>query len=140
MVHVGSLDDWSGDWSWSDDGWSYWSYDWSWSAQDWWNAEQPMANAASSSQGKGHVPQDTAKSEPPQNVAAVTVGTQGQNTAKSSRTVRGTKPGLMTNLFVGACLLIGALSGAVPPIPAERVLQTDRLSCDDRMSFTCRLD
>eukprot|EP00439_Symbiodinium_sp_Y106_P045593 s373_g5.t2 len=35
--------------------------------------------------------------------------------------VRGAKPGLMTNLFVGACLLIGALSSLVPPMPTPSV-------------------
>ena len=40
---------------------------------------------------------------------------------------------LATNLFVGACLLIGALSAGVPPVPSLNVPDTDRLSCDDRM-------
>ena len=29
-IGIGSLDDWSGDWSWFEDDWSYWSDDWSW--------------------------------------------------------------------------------------------------------------
>ena len=41
---------------------------------------------------------------------------------------------MMTNLFVGACLLIGALSAGVPPAPSLNVPETDRLSCDDSMS------
>ena len=115
-IGFGSLDDWSGDWSWSEDDWSYWSDDWSWDSQDWWSAEQPNASASSGSKSTANVPQDPTKSEPSQNVAAVTVETQDQNAAKPSRTVRGAKPGMMTNLFVGACLLIGALSasGAQP--------------------------
>ena len=107
---IGSFDDWSGDWSWSEDDWNYWSGDWSWGSQDWWSAEQPNASSSSGSQSTANVSQDPAKSEPSQNVAAVTVETQDQNAARTSRTVRSTKPGMMTNLFVGACLLIGALS------------------------------
>ena len=71
-------------------------------------ALQPNASASSGSQSTANVPQDPAKSEPSQNVAAVTVETQDQNAARPSRTVPGAKPGIMTNLFVGACLLIGA--------------------------------
>ena len=67
-------------------------------------------------------------------MAAVTVETQDQNAARPSRTVRGAKPGMMTNLFVGACLLIGALSAGVPPAPSLNVPETDRVSCDDSMS------
>ena len=78
-------------------------------------------NAPSGSQSTATVPQDP-KSEPTPNVAAVTVDTQDQNAARSSRTVRGAKPGLATNLFVGACLLIGALSAGVPPVPSLNVL------------------
>eukprot|EP00439_Symbiodinium_sp_Y106_P029114 s1009_g3.t1 len=96
---IGSLDDWSGDWAWSEDDWSYWSDDWSWGPQDWWSVEQRSVNAPSGSQSTATVPQDP-KSEPTPNVAAVTVDTQDQNAARSSRTVRGAKPGLATNLFV----------------------------------------
>ena len=79
------------------------------------------------------VPQDPTKSEPTPNVAAVTVDTQDQNAARSSRTVRGAKPGTATNLFVGACLLI-CVSAGVPRVPSRlNVPDTDRLSCDDRM-------
>ena len=123
----------SGDWSWSEDDWSYWSDDWSWGSQDWWSAEQPSASASSGSQSTANVPQDPTKSEPSQNVAAVTVETQDQNEARPSRTVRGAKPGMMTNLFVGACLLIGALSAGVPPVPGRNVPEKDQLSCDDRL-------
>ena len=63
------------------------------------------------------------KSEPSQNVAAVTVETQDQNAARPPRTVRGAKPGMMTNLFVRACLLIGALSAGVPRYPAGMCLR-----------------
>ena len=38
---------------------------------------------------------------------------------------------MMTNLFVGACLLIGALSAGVAPVPSLNVPETDRLGCDD---------
>ena len=130
---IGSLDDWSGDWPWSEDDWSYWSDDWSWGSQDWWSAEQPSASASSGSQSTANVPQDLIKSEPPQNVAAVTAETQDQNAARPSRTVRGAKPGMMTNLFVGACLLIGASSAGVPPVPSLNVPENDRLGCDDKM-------
>ena len=130
---IGSLDDWSGDWSWSEDDWSYWSDDWSWGSQDWWSAEQPSASVSSGWQSTANVPQDPTKSEPLQNVAAVTVETQDQNAARPSRTVRGAKPGMMTNLFVGACLLIGALSAGVPPVPSLNVPENDRLGCDDKM-------
>ena len=75
-------------------------------------------NAPSGSQGTVTVPQDPTKSEPTPNVAAVTVDTQDQNAARPSRTVRGAKPGMMASLFVGACLLIGALSAGVPPVPS----------------------
>ena len=114
---IGSLDDWSGDWFWSEDDWS-WSDDWSWGPQDWWSVEQPSVNAPSGSQSTVNVPQDPTKNERTPNVAAVTVDTQDQNAARSSRTVRGAKPGMMTNLLVGACLLIGALSAGVPPVPS----------------------
>ena len=67
---IGSLDDWSGDWSWSEDDWNYWSDGSSWGSQDWWSAEQPNARASSGSQSTANVPQDPAKSEPSQNVAA----------------------------------------------------------------------
>ena len=90
-------------------------------------------NAPSGSQSTVTVPQDPTKSEPTPNVAAVTVDTQDQNAARSSRTVRGAKPGMATNLFVGACLLIGALSAGVPPVPSLNVPDTDRQSCDDGM-------
>ena len=40
---------------------------------------------------------------------------------------------MMTNLFVGACLLIGALNAGVPPVPNLNVPENDRLSCDDKM-------
>ena len=83
--------------------------------QDWWNAEQPSSATASGSQST--VPQDAAKNEPPKSVAAVTVETQEKNARKRVWTVRGAKPGLMTSLFVGACLLIGALGAKVPPLP-----------------------
>ena len=63
----------------------------------------------------------------------MTVETQDQNAARPSRTVRGAKPGMMTNLFVGACLLIGALSAGVPPVPSRNVPEKDQLSCDDRL-------
>ena len=33
----GSVDDWSGDWSWFEDDWSSWPEDWSWNTQEWWN-------------------------------------------------------------------------------------------------------
>ena len=74
--------------------------------------------ARARSVGTVTVPQDPTKSEPTPNVAAVTVDTQDQNAARPSRTVRGAKPGMMASLFVGACLLIGALSAGVPPVPS----------------------
>ena len=98
-----------------------------------WSAEQSSANASSGSQSTANVPQDPAKSEPTQNVAAVTVEAQDRNAARPSRTVRGAKPALMTNLFVGACLLIGALSAGVPPVSSQNVPETDQLSCEDRL-------
>ena len=103
---IGSLDDWSGDWSWSEDDWSYWSDDWSWDA-----------SASSGSQSTANVP----------------VENQDLNATRPSRTVRGAKPGMMTNLFVGACLLIGALSAGVPPVPSRNVPENDQLGCDDRL-------
>eukprot|EP00439_Symbiodinium_sp_Y106_P065852 s317_g10.t1 len=108
---IGSLNDWSGDWSWSEDAWSYWSDDWSWGSQDWWSAELPSASASSGSQSTANVPQDPTKSEPSQNVAAVTVETQDQNAARPSRTVR-----------VLECLRYPA---GMP--------EKDQLSCDDRL-------
>ena len=139
---IGCLDDWSGNWSWSEDDWNYWSDDWSWGSQDWWSAEQPNASASSGSQSTANVPQDPAKSEPSQNVAAVTVETQDQNAARPSRTVRGAKPGMMTNLFVGACLLIGALSAGVPPVPSRNVYlrMINWVVTTDWSSFTCKQD
>ena len=82
---IGSLD-WSGDWSRSEDDWSYWSDDWSWGFQGWWSAELPSANASSGSQSTANAPQDPAKSEPSQNVAAVTVEAQDQNAARPDET------------------------------------------------------
>ena len=102
------------------------------------SAEQPNASASSGSQSTANVPQDPTKSEPSQNVAAVTVETQDQNAARPSRTVRGAKPGMMTNLFVGACLLIGALSAGVPPVPSRNVPENDQLGCDD--TRTCLIN
>ena len=100
---IGSVDDWSADWSWYEDDWSSWPEDWS-------SAEvQPQSSNGAASSGS-NVPQDAAKNEPPQNVSAVTVDSSDQSAPRVSKTVRETKPGLMTNLFVGACLLIGALS------------------------------
>ena len=130
---IGSLDDWSDDWSWSEDDWGYWSDDWSWGPQEWWSAEQPSASALSGQQSTANVPKEPVKSEPSQNVAAVTVETQDQNAARPSRTVRGAKPGLMTNLFVGACMLIGALSAGVPPLTSNNDPKTEDLSCEDRL-------
>ena len=63
----------------------------------------------------------------------MTVETQDQNEARPSRTVRGAKPGMMTNLFVGACLRIAALSAGVPPVPSRNVPEKDQLSCVDRL-------
>ena len=37
------------------------------------------------------------------------------------------------NLFVGACLLIGALSAGVPPVPSRNVPENDQLGYDDRL-------
>ena len=74
-----------------------------------------------------------AKSESSQNVAAVTVEAQDQNAPRSSRTVRSAKPGMMTNLFVGACMLIGALSAGVPPVIGRIDPETDPLSCESHM-------
>ena len=111
---IDSLGEWSGDWSRSDDDWSYWAGHWSWNTQKWWNAEQPNSTAACSSQGNvrrtpGRVNRHRVLhlllSKPPIRM-------------RPNRSVRGKKPGLMTNLFVGACLLIGALSAGVPPVPA----------------------
>ena len=130
---IGSLDDWSGDWSWSVDDWGYWSDDWSWSSQDWWSAEQPSASALSGTAGTATVPQDSAKSEPSSSVAAVTVEAQDRNAPRSSRTARNAKPGLMTNLFVGACMLSGALSAGVPPVTGRNDPETDPVSCSDRL-------
>ena len=76
---------------------------------------EPQSSTAASGP-QGNVPQDPAKNEPPQNVAAVTVETQDQNATKPVRTARGAKPGLMTNPFVGACLLI-----AVDPTNAPQL-------------------
>ena len=147
----GNQEDWSQDAEWYGDEWSSWDdYDWS---QDWigslddWSAttglgvlrtggvlsSRMQVHASSGSQSTANVPQDPAKSEPSQNVAAVTVETQDQNAARPSRTVRGAKPGMMTNLFVGACLVIGALSAGVPPVPSRNVPENDQLGCDDRL-------
>ena len=63
----------------------------------------------------------------------MTVEIQDQNAARPSRTVRGAKPGMITNLFVGACLLIGALSAGVPPVPSRNVPENEQLGCDDRL-------
>ena len=128
---IGSLDDWSGDWSWSEDDWGYWSDDWSWSSQDWWSAEQPSASALTGTAGTATVPQDSAKSEPSPNVAAVTV--EDRSAPRSSRTVRKAKPGMMTNLFVGACMLIGALSAGAPPVSGRKDPDADPVSCSDRL-------
>ena len=127
---IGSLDDWSGDWFWSEDDWNYWSDDWSWGSQDWWSAEQPNASASSGSQSTANVPQDPAKSEPSQNVVAVT---SRRLRIKMQQGHPGLKPGMMTNLFVGACLPIGALSAGVPPVPSRNVPENDQLDCDDRL-------
>ena len=39
----------------------------------------------------------------------------------------------MTNLFVGACLLFGALSARVPPLTPKNSPQLDTMGSDDRM-------
>ena len=127
---IGSLDDWSGDWSWSEDDWNYWSDDWSWGSQDWWSAEQPNASASSGSRSTANVPQDPAKSEPSQNVAAVTVETQDQNAARPSRTSRrGTwnddesvRWSLPADWCVECC-----------PVHSRNVPENDQLGCDDRL-------
>ena len=65
--------------------------DWSWNSQEWRNSAEVQ----------------------PQKLEwcrAATVDSSDQSAPRASKTVRATKPGLMTNLFVGACLLIGALS------------------------------
>ena len=121
---IGSLDDWSGDWSWSEDDW-YWSDDWSWGSQEWWSAEQPSASALPGLQSTANALQDSVRSEPSQDVAAVTVGSQEQNAARSSRTVRGFKPGLQTNMFVGACLLACTLSAGMPSGLSKNVPEND---------------
>eukprot|EP00439_Symbiodinium_sp_Y106_P026027 s4489_g3.t1 len=133
---IGSVDDWSGDWSWVEDDWSSWPEDWSWNTQEWWNpteAQPQSSNGAASS--SSNVPQDTAKNEPPQNVSAVTVDSSDQSAPRVAKTVRGTKPGLMTNLFVGACLLIGALSSGVPPMPNQNVPNLKKLPENDPIDF-----
>ena len=84
----------------SEDDWSYWSDDWSWGSQDWWGAEQPSASASSGFAKHCECP---TKSEPSQNVAAVTVGTQDQNAARTFQDCCA-KPGMMTNRFVGSLL------------------------------------
>ena len=40
---------------------------------------------------------------------------------------QGCKPGMMTNLFVGACMLIGALSAGVPPVTGRSDPENDPL-------------
>ena len=99
---IGSVDDWSGDWSWYEDDWSSWPEDWSWNTQEWWSSTEVQ-------------PQSSNGAAPPQNVSAVTVDSSDQSAPRFAKTV------LMTNLFVGACLLIGALSSGVPPIPTQSV-------------------
>ena len=96
---IASLDDWSGDRSWSDDDWRYWPEDWSWNTQDRWTPEVQQSSNGAASSG-ANVPQDTAKNEPPPNVSAVTVEPSDQSAPGAAKTVRGAKPGLMTNLFV----------------------------------------
>ena len=79
------------------------------------------------------VQQDSAKSEPSPNVAAVTVEAQDRNAPRSSRTVRNAKPGTMTSLCVGACMLIGALSAGVTPVTGRNDPEDDPVSCSDRL-------
>ena len=133
---IGSVDDWSGDWSWFEDEWSPWPEDWSWNTQEWWSSAeaQPQSSNGAASSGS-NVPQDTAKNEPPQNVSAVTVDSSDQSAPRVAKTVRGTKPGLMTNLFVGAFLLIGALSSGVPPMPNQNVPNLKELPENDSIDF-----
>ena len=107
----------------------------------WWNPTeaQPQSSNGAASSGS-NVPQDAAKNEPPQNVSAVTVDTSDQSAPRSSKTVRGTKDGLMTNLFVGACLLIGALSSGVPPMPNQNEPHLKELPENDPIDFERQLD
>ena len=70
-------------------------------------------------QSTTHALQDSVRSEPSQDVAAVTVESQEQNAARSSRTVRGFKPGLQTNMSVGACLLACTLSAGMPSVSSK---------------------
>ena len=94
-------------------------------SQEWWSAEQPSASALPGLQSTANALQDSVRNEPSQDVAAVTVGSQEQNAARPSRTVRGFKPGLQTNMFVGACLLACTLSAGMPSVCSKNVPEND---------------
>ena len=53
--------------------------------------------------------------------------------------LRGAEPGMMTNLFVGACLLIGALS-AVRYTAGMYLRMINWVVTTDWSSFTCKQD
>ena len=73
----------------------------------WWSAEQPSASALPGLQSTANALQDSARSEPSQDVAAVTVGSQEQNAAKPSRTVVVLNQDCrLTCLLERACLLV----------------------------------
>ena len=53
----------------------------------------------------------------------------------TTETVRGAKPGLRTSLFAGTCLLIGALSSGVPPMPTPSVPNLTQMPENDPVGF-----
>ena len=110
---IRSVDDWSDDWSWYEDDWTSWPEDWSWNTQEWWMSTQVQPQSSNGAASSG--------SSPSERRQELTVELSDQSAPRVSKIVRRAKPGLMTNLFVGACLLIGALSSGVPPMPTQSV-------------------
>ena len=102
--------------------------------RNWWTPEVQLGSSGAAS-SRVNVPRDSARNEPPPNVSAVTVEPSDQNAPRLAKTVRGAKLGLMTNLFVGACFLIGALNYGVPPMPTPNVPNLTHMPENDPIEF-----
>ncbi|CAE7288670.1 unnamed protein product, partial [Symbiodinium sp. KB8] len=102
--------------------------------RDSWTPEVQLGSSGAAS-SRVNVPRDGARNEPPPNVSAVTVEPSDQNALRLAKTVRGAKFGLMRNLFVGACFLIGALNSGVPPMPTPSVPNLTQMPGNDPIEF-----
>ena len=123
--------DWD-DWYWYEDDWSsYWHEDWSGSA-DWEaSAANPLPQQIPKDSASSSSATNIASAKPANTAAAVLIEDLDEDSglplskenivpslsSSSTGHARSSRPGLVSKLFVGALMLIGALSSSVPVCP-----------------------